>query len=194
MRWEEVEAEHGRQRMLGVLEHVPPGGRHLDVGTGNGDGTVLLGERVRCLGLEYGPKSAAIAAAKGVRMLRADVRGLPFADESFDSLTCLDVLEHVPRPGAALAEMTRILRRGGLLILQTPNAELLKERLLRLVRALGRPQRQPWDRALPLAEIRRLVESAGLVIEDEEKMRIWAPHPLERLLSFSRLFLCRRPR
>ncbi len=45
---------------------------------------------------------------------------LPFADESFDTVFCCSVLEHVPRPWEALSEIRRILAPGGTLIISLP--------------------------------------------------------------------------
>ena len=194
MSWETLDPRHGRLRMERVLQHVSPGGRHLDVGTGNGDGTLLLRGHARCVGLEYGPKSAAIAATKGCTVVQGDVRSAPFASMSFDSITCLDVLEHVPRPQEALAEMARLLVPGGCLVLQTPNRELLKERVLRLVRALGYPQKQPYDLPLGLADLRRLVGSSGLALIEERWMPCWDDRAWVRPFSRSRLFLCAKTR
>lgn len=42
---------------------------------------------------------------------------LPFPDSTFDVVTCLEALEFMPDPAAALAEMVRVLRPGGLLII-----------------------------------------------------------------------------
>jgi SAM-dependent methyltransferase len=57
---------------------------------------------------------------------RPDVFGdgcrLPFSDESFDSVLMLDVLEHISRPEAALAEARRVMRPGGKLLLTIPFA------------------------------------------------------------------------
>jgi SAM-dependent methyltransferase len=60
---------------------------------------------------------------------RADIRvidrpRLPFADEVFDAVTCIEVLEHVPAAdrASALAEMRRVLKVGGRLILRCPHA------------------------------------------------------------------------
>jgi SAM-dependent methyltransferase len=50
-----------------------------------------------------------------------DISGrLPFADESFDTVFCCSVLEHVPRPWEALSEVSRILSPGGTLIISLP--------------------------------------------------------------------------
>ena len=43
----------------------------------------------------------------------ADLSSLPFADESFDGVTCGYVLEHLPDPQLGLAELARVMQRGG---------------------------------------------------------------------------------
>lgn len=55
------------------------------------------------------------------------VLGLPFKDEVFDSILCTEVLEHVPDPVAALQEMRRVTRPGGVLLLTVPLSEQLHE-------------------------------------------------------------------
>lgn len=93
-------------------------GRLLDIGCGEKPLTPLLASEVEYIGLDYPP-----TVAKGYSG-KADVFGdgqrLPFADASFDCITILDVMEHLPQPSAALDEMLRVLKPGGLLISQTP--------------------------------------------------------------------------
>ena len=48
--------------------------------------------------------------------MRHDASELPFADDSFDVVTCLEALEFLPDPRGALAEMCRVLRPGGTLL------------------------------------------------------------------------------
>jgi len=50
----------------------------------------------------------------------ADVMSLPFGDQLFETVLCLEVLEYVASPKAALGEMSRVLRDGGTLIMSTP--------------------------------------------------------------------------
>ncbi|MCF8881061.1 class I SAM-dependent methyltransferase, partial [Hyphobacterium sp. SN044] len=67
---------------------------------------------------------------------------LPFADESFDLVVCLWVLEHLRSPENVLREVRRVLRPGGHFVFLTPN---LRNPLLafnRLGRALPRLQRR----------------------------------------------------
>jgi SAM-dependent methyltransferase len=52
--------------------------------------------------------------------VRADVERLPLADDSFDVVICLEVLEYVKDVVTALGEMHRVLRAGGTLLLSTP--------------------------------------------------------------------------
>ena len=52
--------------------------------------------------------------------LQGDIQQLPLRDAQLDTLLCLEVLEYVPSPQAALREMHRCLRPGGKLILGTP--------------------------------------------------------------------------
>lgn len=49
-----------------------------------------------------------------------DGQRLPFADKSFDSVICNQVLEHVPEPSLLISEIQRVLRPGGVLFLTTP--------------------------------------------------------------------------
>jgi ubiquinone/menaquinone biosynthesis C-methylase UbiE len=49
-----------------------------------------------------------------------DIESMPFADATFETVVCTEVLEHVPHPESALAEMRRVLRPGGLLLGSVP--------------------------------------------------------------------------
>lgn len=52
--------------------------------------------------------------------IRADATGLPFQSSLFDAVVCLEVLEYVWQPQAALIEISRVLKPGGVLLLSTP--------------------------------------------------------------------------
>ena len=62
---------------------------------------------------ESGPRRLPEAWASGL--------DLPFRDASFDTVLCLQVLEHVPRPWRLLDEIARVLRPGGALVLTAPH-------------------------------------------------------------------------
>jgi 2-polyprenyl-6-hydroxyphenyl methylase/3-demethylubiquinone-9 3-methyltransferase len=105
---------------------VPPAGRPgavlLDAGCGGGLlaphvrrlGYVHLGIDLRRAGLEQ-------AAQRGIRPVEADVTALPLASGCADVVVAGEILEHVTDLSAAVAELSRVLRPGGLLVLDTLN-------------------------------------------------------------------------
>lgn len=54
----------------------------------------------------------------------SDITSIPVEDESFDYVMCTEVLEHVPDPVSALNELSRIVRKGGELIITSPFCSL----------------------------------------------------------------------
>jgi SAM-dependent methyltransferase len=78
-----------------------------------------LGLRVVSLDIE--------ARGAGVDIV-ADLQCMPELESaSFDTVVCTQVLEHLPRPSAAIAEIARVLRPGGVLILSAPHLSMLHE-------------------------------------------------------------------
>jgi SAM-dependent methyltransferase len=98
-------------------------GRLLDVGCGDKPYEAWFRPYVSdYVGIEYGHTFGATAAS-GSRGRPDIVYGggtLPFRDGSFDTVLSVQVLEHTPRPGVLMAEMSRVLAPGGLLILTAP--------------------------------------------------------------------------
>lgn len=94
----------------------------LDVGCGTGEITARLAELyplAQLVGVDLIERHLAIGrercSAFGSRVVfrEADAFALPFQDASFDLLVCRHMLQAVPRPGEAMAEMVRVLRPGG---------------------------------------------------------------------------------
>jgi SAM-dependent methyltransferase len=56
-----------------------------------------------------------------LKIVRLDVTAMPFADETFDLVICNHVIEHVPAWERLAQELQRVVRRGGLVYLATPN-------------------------------------------------------------------------
>ena len=82
--------------------------------------------------------------ANQVTLRRADLTALPFDDSSFDYVVSWGVLMHIPQLETALSELARVLKPGGVLVLNENNMNALdvsvRERLIRIVKyALGRP-------------------------------------------------------
>ncbi|MFH1855868.1 MAG: class I SAM-dependent methyltransferase [Candidatus Omnitrophota bacterium] len=97
-------------------------GSILDVGCG--DGAFLLhlkdlGWRVQ--GLEINSYAAKRAEEKGVKVYNQDLLDADFEGETFDVVRLWSVLEHLHDPSATIEKVGRILKKGGFLIIQTPN-------------------------------------------------------------------------
>ena len=107
-------------------------GALLDVGAGNGHLLAVAAELGwQPYGTEFTAEAVALCRAKGATMHHGDLHDAPFAPQSFDVVTAIEVLEHVPDPLALLRPVLRLLRPGGLLYLTTPNFNALSRRLLR---------------------------------------------------------------
>jgi arsenite methyltransferase len=99
-----------------------PGDRILDVGCGPGFAIAELvdqvGEAGSIAGVDRSPQMLAAAARRcagypNVTLHEADAAALPLDDAAFDRALCVQVLEFVPDVAAALAELRRVLRPGG---------------------------------------------------------------------------------
>src|SRR5262245_13878437 len=98
-------------------------GLALDLAAGNGEFAVQLamrGFRVIAVDIDV----ATLAGARGsdtqdVKWIGGDARDLPFTDGTFDVVVCNSALEHVADDGRAVAEIRRVLKPGGRLILTT---------------------------------------------------------------------------
>ena len=119
--------------MLGPTEGL----RCLDLGSDNGVVSLLLRQR----GGHWASADLTEEAVSSIRdLVEHDVHlvaggRLPFADGSFDRVAVVDMLEHVPDERAFVAELARILRPGGTLVVNTPH--LKRSALKRLRDRLG---------------------------------------------------------
>jgi SAM-dependent methyltransferase len=107
------------------IRHMPPakpGDRVLDVGFGAGGFLEVarwFGYEV--LGIDFDPDVVANARARGHQVRHAGLPGSGLAAGQFSQVTLCNVLEHLPAPVEALAEIWRLLRPGGRLWLTQPN-------------------------------------------------------------------------
>jgi SAM-dependent methyltransferase len=92
-------------------------GRTLDLGCGVGHSFHLLAPRTT-VGVDV---DAEALAGQDRETAVADMRDLPFGDDSFASVVSVQSLEHVPDPERVLAEAARVLEPGGVAVFVTPN-------------------------------------------------------------------------
>src|SRR5256886_10273656 len=105
-----------------VRSHVTRESRVLDLGCGRGGMVELIWRDVKmAAGLDPDSPSLADHRAAGMPVVRGVGERMPFADESFDLIVCLWVLEHLQDPPATLREVHRVLRPRGHFVFVTPN-------------------------------------------------------------------------
>jgi SAM-dependent methyltransferase len=172
------------------LDALPRDTRVLDAGCGEGVLVDEYADRLAISGVDANYSSA--------RVRTASLTALPFENGSFDRALCLDVLEHLsfedqPR---ALAELFRVLRSGGALLVSVPNLAHLQSRVHfllsgRLIRTASE-SKHPGDR--PIVEYLQLASRAGFTLVAREGIfptvpvltRLIRRHP-RRLLPLHRL-------
>jgi SAM-dependent methyltransferase len=117
--------------ILYSLESGLPGWRQafiLDAGCGTGAVLEQLGNPQKHVGIDLSPEAVALCRQRGLfNVTQGDLNALPFADASFDAVICSSVLYHrwVNDVAKALQELRRVLRPGGLLLLNFPAYEFL---------------------------------------------------------------------
>ena len=176
-----------QDRQMAVLEYVdaadvPAGGAVLEIGCGAGHLTMQLADRgLRVDAIDASAAmvdtTSARADAHGVRdrvsVKVADVHQLPYDSGHFDLVVAVGVIPWLHSPAAAVAEMARVLRPGGQLVLTADNAArlvsftdprgLLALTPLRRVRvALKRRQGLVSSRLDFPSRVERMLNSSGL--------------------------------
>jgi SAM-dependent methyltransferase len=110
----------------------PSRGGVLELGCGMGHLLGWLVDRYQVFGCDINPWALAQARLNvpgGNFMLLSGDTPLAFPEKAFDILIAKHVVEHLHQPEQAIAEMSRVLKPGGLLILATPNlSSLMRER------------------------------------------------------------------
>jgi SAM-dependent methyltransferase len=144
---------------------VPLGGSAIDLGCGPAGVLELLGERVgaggRVVGLDADPVHVDMArrlvferGLAAVEVVLGDARDSGFPSSSFDVVHARTLLVNIPDPAAVVAEMARLAKPGGYLLLQEPD----------LVGQICYPPLPEWDRLLQVFEVAFQRDGADLFI------------------------------
>ena len=133
-----------------------PGLRLVDCGCGNGHNAHLLRPYGTAIGFDVSVAGLARARAAGLTVIRGDVTRMPLASDTFDVATSFDVLQCVDGDLAAVTEMARIVRHGGVVVVTVAALD-----------ALRGDHSEVWEekRRYTPATARRLMEAAGLMPE-----------------------------
>ena len=117
-------------RMLsGILRDVAGSALILDVGCGDGSALAVAAQYIsgqnpphRFAGLDWSADALRQARGCGLNVVRGSVSPrLPVADGAADVVIMSELIEHLVDPDGAVAEVRRVLRPGGSLLLSTPN-------------------------------------------------------------------------
>ena len=117
-----------------IKEGFGTGNRILDLGCGGGPYSCLFTRDNESYGLDNCPKRMLLdennAMERGYQaLIVGEGLSLPFTDTSFDIVICAEVIEHVVEVRQLINEIDRVLKKGGKLILSTPNLVSLGNRI-----------------------------------------------------------------
>jgi SAM-dependent methyltransferase len=162
---------------------VPDKGCLLELGCGDGIiGQALDGSPV--IGLDISPYCVKLSNSRGLHSTVGDaIQALPFKDDAFDTVSCIDVLHHLDQQWDSIfAELHRVLKPGGTLCIVEPDA---RNPLVRWTQAPGSPIRvAPWhnepaihpDELIPQLEARRYAfDCSPIHIEGQQSERSTFP-------------------
>lgn len=106
--------------------HFVPNGKAIDIGCGNGKfmrAMNSLGWKFE--GVELNPLAVKACRSSGLRVFQGDLHAAAFENNSFDLITARHVIEHIPNPANFMHEISRLLKKGGGLVIETPNSKAL---------------------------------------------------------------------
>ena len=160
-----------------VAKYATPNAPILDAGCGTGLNLRHL--PAGSTGVDINPRNVELLKTRlpNHTVVEGDVEALPFADGSFGTVLCTEVIEHIPDPSAALAEYRRVLQPGGVLIGSVPaRSAIWKLRFL----SSTCPHSEPFHNEYLPNEVREML--SGWNVE----------HLRYSLLHFNVLFVARK--
>jgi len=179
-------------RVDASLSLLEKGEKLLDLGCGDGMLLALAKKQGKYQKL-YGVDIAAVVVQRAKKTLLRKLvenkdfilktanldNGLPFRNNYFDAVTCIAVLEHIFDPYFTIGEIKRILKTGGLLILEVPNLVWFPRRLSVLLGNLPKTgDEEGWDSAhlhyFTFKAIKELLKDYGFRIEYEGSTGIFS--------------------
>ena len=151
-----------------LREHIElPGRLVLEVGAGTGrDTDKLAGLGAVAIALDYSEESLALITRslhQPVHIVCGDAFRLPFPDETFDVVFHQGLLEHFKNPGEMLDEHIRVLKSGGVILVDVPQRYHYYTVLKHILIAMGK-WFAGWETEFSIAELSGLLETRGLKI------------------------------
>lgn len=169
-----------------VNTYVPLPAKVLEVGAASGDFlSVLKKQGYEVEGLELSKRASEVGENHyGISIKQGDLSEEHFAPDTFDAVMMYHVFEHVPDPKADLAEMHRILKKGGKLIIEVPNPASVDARLSKNAKKSIYDFPNHMYLYTP-AVLGKLAKEAGFEIELMEiSLSYWLTSRIQKLRSF----------
>jgi SAM-dependent methyltransferase len=165
----------------------------LDVGCGTGGNLEMLEKFGAAEGVDVSDDALEFCKSKGLKVHKGLAEKLPFADESFDVVTALDVVEHLDDDIAGLKEMHRVLKSGGKTLIFVPafmwlwgvqddvsnhriryTKKQIVERLQKAGFEIERATYANWTFFAPILAGRTLMKITGIKPESENNVNVSA--------------------
>jgi len=183
--------------------------RILDVGCGTGANLEMLAQFGEAEGVDVSDNALEFCRLKGLKVQKGLAETLPYADESFELTTALDVVEHLDDDIAGLKEMFRVTKRGGYSLIFVPafmwlwgvqddisnhriryTKKQIVERLERAGYTIERATYANWTFFAPILTGRTLMKITGIKPESENNITISALNGVfGKLFSSERFWL-----
>lgn len=183
--------------------------RILDVGCGTGGNLEMLKKFGEAEGVDLSDDALEFCRSKNLTVHKGLAEKLPFADESFDVVTALDVVEHLDDDEAGLKEMFRVLKRGGKTLIFVPafmwlwgvqddvsnhriryTKKQIVERLEKSGFKIERATYANWTFFAPILAGRTLMKITGIKPESENNVNVSALNGVfGKLFASERFFL-----
>ena len=195
-----------RRRYEIIMEMVGNSLAVLDVGCGSGQ---LLNGLPQTIGLDPQLNKLLFMRAPGRLLLRGSVFEIPFQDESFETVVCSQVIEHLPKDDRIIEQLVRCIAPGGQLILGTVDYGGWQWPLIEKIYGFVHPggyahehithyttemlMRELTARNLTVESI-QYIARAEIIIKARKPGRAAAPAPIVLQAAFDRLLACPQDR
>lgn len=118
---------HVWDRRIRVIRRYVKGGNFLDIGSAFGGLLSRADRYYKTYGIEISPYSVLHSASNTRAVIHnGTLNDHPFEPDFFSVITMIEVIEHLPDPRFVIGECSRLLKKGGVLVIQTANMEGLQ--------------------------------------------------------------------
>ena len=154
-----------------IRNYLKPEDKVLDAGVCIGGIFDYIPEIKHKYGVDISIEFLKIARTKGIDVACAMIDNLPYPDHSFDMVCCKDVLEHVFNLYGTVKELTRVLKPGGYMIVQTPYNQSMQTYVNYTEYKYVHLRRfDEWDMIMMFTKIHKMNVISYRIVESSDKI------------------------